>query len=366
MLGCGRFRGQFVRSRISAIVANASCGPREDRAGCTSEAFCDLPDLPAALEALLSQIPPGRVATCGTLAEALGNRIAARWVGHFLLHHEHRGGCPCHRVVRAGGQIGDYAAGGPRGKAKRLAGDGLAVQRGVVDLARFGFDQFVSDRPLEKLKRVQEELVLRVVLRGGRRVPKLVGGVDVSYPEPSCGVAAYALVDAASGELVWSTTIRRAVTFPYISTYLAFRELPILLELVDQVRRAGRLADLVLVDGSGILHQRHAGIASHLGVAASLATIGVTKKLLCGSVRLEGLKPGESRPVVLDDRVIGLALRATSGSQRPIFISPGHRASLALAERVVRQLLTGRRLPEPLYWADRLSRQAARTESGPC
>ena len=44
------------------------------------------------------------------------------------------------------------------------------------------------------------------------------------------------------------------------------------------------MAEIVLVDGSGILHHRHAGIASHLGVVASLATIGVTKKLLCGRV----------------------------------------------------------------------------------
>ena len=49
-------------------------------------------------------------------------------------------------------------------------------------------------------------------------------------------------------------------SFPYITSYLAFRELPILLELLDEVRAAGRLAELLLVDGSGILHQRHAGI----------------------------------------------------------------------------------------------------------
>ena len=152
------------------------------------------------------------------------------------------------------------------------------------------------------------------------------------------------------------------MAFPYITSYLAFRELPILLELVDEVRRAGRLAELVLVDGSGILHQRHAGIATHLGVVASLATIGVTKKLLCGDVELSGLGPQESRPVVFEDRVIGVALRPTAGSRRPIFISPGHRADVAFAEHVVRRMLFGRRLPEPLYWADRLSRGAGRPE----
>jgi len=330
-----------------------------------TEPFRDLPDLPGELRALLDQVPPGRVTTYGGLAEWLGNRIAARWVGHFMLHHEHTAACPCHRVVRAGGQIGEYIAGGPAAKAERLAAEGVDVRRGSVDLARLGFDRFRSDRPLEQLARVQEDLVSRVAIRRRRRVPRLVGGVDVSYPEPDRGVAGYALVEAESGRLVWSTTVRRRVAFPYISTYLAFRELPILLDLIDEVRRAGRLAELLLVDGNGLLHQRRAGIASHLGVTASLATIGVTKKLLCGRVALAGLAPQESRPVVLDDRVIGLAVRPTAGSRRPIFLSPGHRTNLALAECVVRQLLRGRRLPEPLYWADRLSRRAGRSGAGP-
>ena len=69
------------------------------------------------------------------------------------------------------------------------------------------------------------------------------------------------------------------------------------MELLDEVRAAGRMAEVLLVDGSGIMHHRHAGIASHLGVVASLPTIGVTKKLLCGQVDIDGMAPGESRPV---------------------------------------------------------------------
>jgi deoxyribonuclease V len=180
------------------------------------------------------------------------------------------------------------------------------------------------------------------------------------------------------------------VVFPYITTYLSFREIPILLDLLDEVRAAGRMAEILLVDGSGILHHRRAGIASHLGVVASIPTIGVTKKLLCGRVNIEGMSPGESRPVVIsagadnslggadipvyrrkpstlgrqeclphcaeEAQPIGIALRPTAGSRRPIFISPGHRVDLPFCEQVVRQLLTGRRLPEPLYWADRLGK----------
>jgi deoxyribonuclease V len=302
------------------------------------------------------------VTTCGELAEALGDPIAARWVGHFMLHHEHDADCACHRVVRAGGQLGPYIADNVTGSAKlqRLADERVAALQGVVDLERFAFRDFRCGRPLARLRKIQADVRRRIVVRPRRRIPKLVGGVDVAYTSPRVGMAAYALVETESGQLIWSTAVRRRVVMPYISTYLSFREIPILLDLLDAVRSAGRLAEVLLVDGTGILHQRLAGIASHLGVAASLATVGVTKKLLCGSVDIKGMAAGESRPVVYQERPVGIALRPTAGSQRPIFVSPGHRVDLTFCERLVRLLLRGRRLPEPLYCADRLSRQQLR------
>ena len=322
----------------------------------TMTQFPAVPDLTRCLRELLAQVPAGRVTTCGDLADALGNRIAAKWVGHFALHHDHDAACACHRILRAGGKLGGYIGGSEGAKSQRLAEEGVVAQDGAVDLQRFGFHEFASDRPLDELRQIQENIQRQVLLRPRRRLPKLVGGVDVAYPNAEEGVAAYALVETSTGRLVWSTAVRRRVAFPYISTYLSFREIPILLELLDEVRAANRMAEVLLVDGSGILHHRHAGIASHLGVVASLPTVGVTKKLLCGSVTIEGMTPGESRPVVHEEQTIGIALRPTAGSRRPIFVSPGHRVDLAFCERLIRFLLSGRRLPEPLYWADRLSK----------
>jgi deoxyribonuclease V len=322
------------------------------------------PDLPGLLAELLRQVPRGRVTTCGMLATALGNVVAARWVAEFLAKHEHDAACPCHRVIRAGGVLGAYIAGGTITKRWRLEAEGIVFHDELVDLDRFGFDQFDGPRPLETLRRVQEAIAARLRLCRRSRVPARVGGVDVSYAPDGWGVAAYALVDTSSGELLWTHTVRRRVAFPYITSYLSFRELPLHLELLDEVRRARRLATVVLVDGTGVLHPRHAGIATHLGVVAGVPTVGVTKKLLCGQVDLREMRPLESRPVVMRDtapEAIGVALRPGSGSRRPLFLSPGHRVDLPFAEQLVRMLLTGHRLPEPLYWADRLSRQAART-----
>jgi deoxyribonuclease V len=320
----------------------------------------EIPDMVRHLGDLLAQIPVGRVTTCGALAEALGNSIAARWVGHYMAHHVHSADCPCHRVVRAGGLLGAYIAGSPEEKGRRLRREGVEVRQGMVELERFAHSSFVSSRPLEQLQQVQQAIVAQIRLRPPRRIPPFIGGVDVSYPHPQEGVAAYTLVETDTGQLVWSKTVRRRVEFPYITTYLTFRELPILVELLDEVRRAKQTASVLLVDGTGILHHRGAGIATHFGVVADVPTIGVTKKLLCGQVATESMQPGESRPVLLEGRLAGVALRPTAGSRRPLFISPGHRVNLTFAEQVVRRTLLGRRLPEPLYWADRLSRAAGR------
>ncbi|HIQ20618.1 MAG TPA: hypothetical protein EYH34_05180 [Planctomycetes bacterium] len=325
----------------------------------------DPPDVWSELKRLWAQIPAGRVSTCGALAEALGNAVAARWVGQVLVDHHHGADCPCHRVVRAGGALGRHVGGGPEAQMRRLRAEGVVVRGRTVDLERFGFWEFSGPRPLEQLRHLQEQLARRVRLAGRRRLPKLAAGVDVSYPGPEQGVAAYALCEVAGGRVVWSTTIRRPVRFPYITSYLGFREVPLLLELIETVRRAGRLVEPVLVDGSGVLHPRRAGIASHLGVAARLATVGVTKTLLCGRVEWAGLGPLESRPVLMEGRAWGVAIRPTAGSRRPLFVSPGHRVELAEAEQWVRQLLHGRRLPEPLYWADRLSREASKERVSP-
>jgi deoxyribonuclease V len=319
-----------------------------------------IPDLPAALRELIAQVPRGRVTTPGQLATALGNPVAARWIGHFLLHHEHGSDCTCHRVVRAGGVLGPYPCGGDE-KARRLEWDGLRVVEGRVDCDSFGFDDFACDRPLEKLARYQNRIAKKVSLCRRRGTPRFVGGVDVSYAAGNEGVAAYALIEVATGELVWSTTIRRPIRFPYITSYLTFRELPLLVALIEEVRAQKRLAPVVVVDGTGILHPRRAGIACHLGVVARIATIGLTKKLLCGQVDIKGLRPMESRPVLIDEAPIGVAIRPTAGSLRPLFVSPGSGVDLASAARIVGSVLAGKRLPLPVYWADRLSRQCAKT-----
>ncbi|HXF35773.1 MAG TPA: methylated-DNA--[protein]-cysteine S-methyltransferase [Actinomycetota bacterium] len=62
-----------------------------------------------------ARIPYGRVRTYGELAAAIGSPGAARAVGNALGANPVPIVVPCHRVVRAGGEVGGYG-GGPERK----------------------------------------------------------------------------------------------------------------------------------------------------------------------------------------------------------------------------------------------------------
>ncbi|MFO0898706.1 MAG: endonuclease V [Pirellulales bacterium] len=317
-----------------------------------------LPDLEQCLTLLLANVPAGKVTTPRALAAALGLPQAAMWVARFTLRHPHRARCPCHRVVRAGGLLGGYVTGDLEEKQRRLREDGVMCAAGRVDLAAHGFQPRCEHPPLAELVGQQEDLAQRLRFSGGPRRVATVGGVDVSY-RGELAFAAYVECAWPSGEVLWSATVSTPIAFPYLPSLLTFRELPAMLAAVDAARTAGNLGDVLLVDGAGRLHPRSAGIAAHLGVVADLPTIGVTKRLLHGMADALPTTKGETALVRIDGQAAGYALAPGGRSRRPLYVSPGHRTTLALTERIVPALLHARRLPAPLYWADRLSRREA-------
>mmetsp|Transcript_199 Transcript_199/g.432 ORF Transcript_199/g.432 Transcript_199/m.432 type:complete len:130 (+) Transcript_199:129-518(+) len=72
------------------------------------------------------------------------------------------------------------------------------------------------------------------------------------------------------------------LTLPYIPTYLAFRETPALLLLIERIRERApdKLPQITFVDGNGVLHPRGFGLASHFGVLTDLPMVGVAKSFL--------------------------------------------------------------------------------------
>jgi deoxyribonuclease V len=316
-----------------------------------------LPDLERSVHTFWQQIPPGRVATYGELARALGDPAASRWVGLHALQHAHQADCACHRIVRSNGQAGHYYTGHARDKLGALQKEGVPCPAAHVDLQVHAFTDFCGPAPLRRLQQLQTEVGARAP--GPNRAPfARIAGVDLSYRE-SIGVAAYVEVETRSMQVVMTRIAQARIHFPYIPSYLSFRELPLLCELISQVRGEGQLADVVLVDGTGILHPRGAGLATMLGMAADVPTVGVTKRLLFGKLEPSRvLGPGHS--IGHDQTVLGVAIAPRPTSRRPLFVSPGYGVSIEDSAQLVARMLQGHRLPEPLYWADRLSRQAAR------
>ncbi len=324
-----------------------------------------LPDLEAELTALLPQIPCGRVTTYGDLAEALGLRTAARWVGEFLRQHPHTAECCCHRVVRKGGELGLYVIGHDPEKTERLRREGVAVVDGRVErFEDFVFRDFHCEKPLLRLIEFQLELAKHVQLTGRADTPQLAAGLDVSYARDGTATGACAVVDRTTGQTVWTVTHHERPGLPYIPSLLTFRELPMLLALFERSRKEFPKLDLYLVDGNGILHPRAAGVAACFGVVADVPTIGVAKSLLCGQLRATASDLANfEAEVVVDDRVLGAAITLCPAS-RLLYVSPGQKMDIASAARIIRAFAFGHRLPEPLYWADRLSRSQARHARG--
>ncbi|MFI4875242.1 MAG: endonuclease V [Blastopirellula sp. JB062] len=321
-----------------------------------------LPDMEGELRRRIAQIPAGQVAVYARIAASLGDRVASRWVGQWLLHSPIAKSIAAHRVVRTGGAIGLFHTGSPDDKRRLLESEGVAVRHGSVALSKYEFSDFAGPKPLDHLREWQIELAAANRLAPLTRRPKLVAGLDVSYCGGD-GVVSYVLFDYGSREIVWTTLVRQAVPFPYISSYLSYRELPLHLAALSAAAQAGRLADVLIVDGSGILHPRRCGVASMLAALTGCATIGVTKKRLCGSYSSDQLAPERYCDVSVDDESgvvkLGAAILPTKKTKRPIFVSPGGHLDFADAEKIVAHFLLGKRLPLPIEEADRRSRIAA-------
>ena len=318
--------------------------------------FLDV-DLAAEVQRMLLQIPRGRITTYGALSRGLGDdkTRSARWLGDYLHHHPHTGECPCHRVVRVGGEIGLHVSGSPQQKAALLKQEGVIVSsQGKVDVTH-PFTRFISTRPLQRLRDFQLELRKQFRSVPLKKRVRTVAGVDVAYRGDGTAYAAYVLLDFPNLSVVHELSLSMPVSFPYIPGYLTFRELPPMLAICEQAREQQLLGDVLFCDGNGQLHPWRAGIATCLGVLLNHPTIGIGKSLLCGTIRKS--EPDSSLELVCDgEDVIGEVISA-SPSSRPVYVSAGNRITLEDASRLARQSFSRHRIPEPIFLADRNSKR---------
>ncbi len=207
---------------------------------------------------------------------------------------------------------------------------------------------------LEKLRAIQLRLAEKVVEEDCFSSLENVCGVDVSYNGESA-VACAVTLKLEGLRKVEEAFAPSKVYFPYIPTFLSFRETPIIMKAVKRLKER---VDVFMVDANGVLHPYFLGAASHLGVLLDKPTIGVAKRLLCGEILEPGRLEGEFMisPIILRGRVAGAAVSVKG--LKPVYVSVGHKVSLETAVKLVVKT-SSHRTPEPLRLAHLLSRRYA-------
>jgi len=199
---------------------------------------------------------------------------------------------------------------------------------------------------VKKLRKLQELIEERIQLKRLNSRVEYVGGCDVSYK----GKIATGCVVVMNSELkiVEISYYTGEVDFPYIPTFLSFRELPF---LYRAYRKLKVKPTVLLVDGQGIAHPRGIGLASHMGLLIKRPTIGVAKNPLTGSFELPEPSRGSFKYIYTEDgKVIGAVLR-TRDLVKPVYVSPGYLIDLHASIDLVMKYTTKYRLPEPLRMA---------------
>lgn len=312
----------------------------------------DLPDLWKETYDLVAQVPKGRVTTYGEVAKALGDIAASRFVGLAMSMNDDIVRVPCRRVVQSDGFVGGYTGGGPEKKIRLLRKEGIEFSGSkVVDLDRILFSDFETEYPLRRLRKVQMDLKRHLVLTEYRRRFKSVAGIDVAY-DGDHAYAALVKFDFESKEETARHVVEGKAVFPYVPTFLAFREIPVIEPLMDFVDDD----TVLLYDGNGVLHPEGFGITSQVGVVFDVPTVGVAKSLLCG--KMSSRSSRGAIKIKLNGQIVGHAL-CGGRSGRPVFVSAGHRVSQDQAKAIATRFLT-HRVPEPTRVAHIVAESARR------
>ncbi|HEV2784628.1 MAG TPA: endonuclease V [Actinophytocola sp.] len=163
-------------------------------------------------------------------------------------------------------------------------------------------------------------------------------------PAPRC---------SGTGGCVGHATVLGAAGAAYRPGLLAMRLGPV---LADAVRALPAPPDVLLVDATGRDHPRRAGLATHLGAALGIPTVGVTHRPLLASGDWPADRRGARGPLILDGSPVGYWLRTRTG-RRPLAVHAAWRTDPDTAAEIV-LAVSSHRTPAPLREARRLARHA--------
>jgi deoxyribonuclease V len=208
---------------------------------------------------------------------------------------------------------------------------------------------------LNELARIQEKIAKNVVREDRLKKLETIAGCDLSFVSGDEAYAACALFDYKSLELIDKKIAKVKVKFPYIPTFLAFREFDPMLKVAQNVD-----ADVFIIGAHGIAHPRRAGLASHFGVLINKPTVGIAKGRLCGEAEEPPNKRGAYSLLKDGEEVIGAVLM-TQKDAEPVYVSIGHKLSLKTSIKITLGTVRENRLPEPLRVAHELATRTMRS-----
>ncbi len=204
----------------------------------------------------------------------------------------------------------------------------------------------------EEAQATQLQLSKQVVTGDEFGPVRLIAGVDNSYEvERGLTYAGVVVLTWPDLEIVERRVAATPTSFPYVPGLLSFREAPGVLAALALLTSE---PDLVIFDGQGIAHMRGLGLASHLGVVLNKPAIGCAKSKLVGNYVEPGPRQGDVSPLTYHGRRVGSVLRPVGGRKALLFVSPGHRVSVASATEIVRACCRGHVMAEPIYLAHHL------------
>lgn len=225
----------------------------------------------------------------------------------------------------------------------------------VSERAVRAMDRWEPWESFQQARTIQERLAGQVNLVPFTQSVRYILAVDCAFQKKPDRIIAGAVVwDRQLETSVYQSVRSEPLTTPYVPGYLSFREAPAILRVLMNIHHG---ADLLVVDGQGLAHPRHFGLACHLGVLLDMPAIGVGKSRLYGVHGPVPVMRGAWVPLwdPRTKKMIGTVIR-TQTDVKPVFASPGHRIDFMSATRLVLNLASRYRLPEPQRWADRLVR----------
>jgi len=191
---------------------------------------------------------------------------------------------------------------------------------------------------INKLKEDQIKLAKKLSHTDQFDKIKSIAGVDYIYTDKDI-ICSIVVLNYKTLEVIEKKYAIEKQKLSYIPGFLSYRVASVTSNAFSLLENK---PDLMMISANGILHPRKIGAASVFGLTTDIPTIGVAKKRLCGEEIDDA--------VYIDKEVLGKKI-ITKEKAKPVYVSPGHKISLKTTLEIVKEMLKGHKLPEPLYIA---------------